>query len=465
MSRQAILGRTTCRCTLSRWSHAVYIHRLALALPVAFALVPEVRAQCSNQAAFQTLDHPGTLGDAVGTSVAISGNLALVGDPALDQPLTDSGGARAYRWNGTSWVWIQTLGAPTPAAGQRLGKVVSVDGDQALVASKPTGAAGHLYAYEWNGTARAFVHEVVPSSGHWEFGRAVDMEGDRAVVAGDDSVFIFRRIAGAWIEEQFIPDPHPAGLLEDFGCAVSLSGDSVLIGAMEWPQEPCEGPPDWCDYYGSAHVFRRTGTTWAHEATFQGLHTNGDVFGIAVGISGDRALVGAAGVNLAFAYWRTGTSWSPSTTIVPPPNSIEFGRLLGIEGNRSAIAAPSSSTLHFYEEVAGAWTFAKTSGGYYCTAQASLSVNGPWVLTGAPLAGYGGEACAYVDAIFVNCGATGSVQSGAVSEPFHTLPSGISAVCSGGRVMVRAGTDCSTSPLTINKPLTLVGYAGSATIR
>ena len=71
-----------------------------------------------------------------------------------------------------------------------------------------------------------------------------------------------------------------------FGFSVSLSGDRALIGAYR--------DDDGGDRTGSAYVFVRSGTTWSQEAKLTASDAQPvDLFGRAVSLSGDRALVGS----------------------------------------------------------------------------------------------------------------------------------------------------------------------------
>ena len=73
------------------------------------------------------------LGDYFGTSVALQGDLLLVGAPREDTPFTDSGAVYAYRRNGTAWQHIATIQASAPAAHEQFGTALALDGDTLLV--------------------------------------------------------------------------------------------------------------------------------------------------------------------------------------------------------------------------------------------------------------------------------------------------------------------------------------------
>jgi hypothetical protein len=75
----------------------------------------------------------GAAGDQFGHAVSISGNVALVGAYLDDDSGTDAGAAYVFRWNGSSWLEEQKLLASDGDANDRFGSSVSISGDVALV--------------------------------------------------------------------------------------------------------------------------------------------------------------------------------------------------------------------------------------------------------------------------------------------------------------------------------------------
>ncbi len=230
--------------------------------------------------------------DGFGAALALSGDVVLVGVPADDDQGFDSGAA---------WVWRRVGG-------------------------------------RW--TAE---QELLPSdgftSGH--FGSAVDLEGDRAVVASPtrDRVYVFERAAGVWTERAILQASDGASG-DDFGASVSLSGDRLLVGA---PRHTDLGALS-----GAAYVFRSVSGTWQEEQEL--LASNGsfnDRFGEAVALDGDRALVGAprAGDDLrgaVYAFERGRTGWSEVQTLFPAEGGAldVFGTAVALDGERALVGAP-----------------------------------------------------------------------------------------------------------------------------
>ncbi len=83
----------------------------------------------------------------LGYSVAVSGDVALVGDTYDDENGSESGAARLYRYDGVEWVEEQKLTASDGAAYNYLGHSVSVAGNKALVGGGYVGLNGAAYVF------------------------------------------------------------------------------------------------------------------------------------------------------------------------------------------------------------------------------------------------------------------------------------------------------------------------------
>src|SRR5438128_1322177 len=87
---------------------------------------------------------------------------------------------------------------------------------------------------------------------------------------------------------------------DDFGFAVAISGDTVVVGAAGEDSNATgvdgDGTNNSASNSGAAYVFVRSGTMWSQQAYLKASNTDaGDDFGFAVAISGDTVVVGAPG--------------------------------------------------------------------------------------------------------------------------------------------------------------------------
>ena len=124
-----------------------------------------------------------------------------------------------------------------------------------------------------------------------------------------------------------------------FGQAVQISGDTAIVGARF---DDDAGPNS-----GSAYVFTRSGTTWTQQAKLTASDAAaGDEFGISVAISGDTAIVGShmdddagSGSGSAYVFVRSGTTWTQQAKLTASDAAAGdfFGHSLSILGDMALI--------------------------------------------------------------------------------------------------------------------------------
>jgi hypothetical protein len=195
-------------------------------------------------------------GDSFGIAVSIDGDLAVVGSPFDDDGAIDAGSAYVFALedNGTPsdksddfWVDVAKLTASDPALGNEFGGSVAIDGDLIVVGSRYDDDAG-----EDSGSAYVFKRVDDPASGEsggrWvqraklspsdaaegdSFGVSVSISGERAVV-------------GAWYDDDAGADSGSAyvfsvgrdcGTLAHFsGFQACFTGDGggMLLGCADF---------------------------------------------------------------------------------------------------------------------------------------------------------------------------------------------------------------------------------------
>lgn len=301
--------------------------------------------------------------DNFGFSVAISGETIVVGAPGDDDTVAgaDAGSAYVFRRTSGSWSEIGKLLAPDPAASDAFGSSVAAFGDTALVGA-PAGDSGvpdsgSAYVFLFDpvaATTPTFQAELDASdaaAGDF-FGAAVSLDGETAVVGayGNDdagaqsgSAYVFVRVDTLWTEQQKLTASDD-NLGDEFGRSVGVSGDTVVVGA---PSDD-----DQNGNAGSAYVFVRYGTLWNEldEVYAQGPGNN-DRFGSSVAVSSDAVLVGApndnGGEGTVFVFARLGVDWPRIMTIAASDrdNGDLFGTSVAISGGSLAVGAPGDDDL------------------------------------------------------------------------------------------------------------------------
>lgn len=136
-------------------------------------------------------------------------------------------------------------------------------------------------------------------AGNDQFGRAVSLDGNSVVVGAwfdDDratnagAAYVFEFDGADWIEEAKLvaSDPHAD---DDFGASVTIDGDWIVVGATG-NDDACDNDPG-CNS-GSAYVFRREPSVWVQAALINASNAApGDRLGWSVSASDGRAVIGA----------------------------------------------------------------------------------------------------------------------------------------------------------------------------
>jgi len=204
----------------------------------------------------------GTNGDQFGKSVSISGNAVLVGAWLYNGPSgSNTGSAYVYRYDGSNWIQESQLFHPIPtSSSDQFGTSVSLSGDVAIVGSKSN--IGDATIFRWNGiawTLETHLPSPPPSSGYTSTSSlSVDVSGDVAVVGGWNQIqptggsagvaYLYRRTGTIWIQERALL-PQDQSLNDYHGASVGVSGGIAIVGA------PSHSHPSLPLFTGSAYLF------------------------------------------------------------------------------------------------------------------------------------------------------------------------------------------------------------------
>ncbi|NOG55228.1 MAG: hypothetical protein HND57_13045 [Planctomycetes bacterium] len=127
---------------------------------------------------------------------------------------------------------------------------------------------------------------------------------------------------------------------DNFGCAVSISGDLLVVGASN-ADAPYED-------HGCAYVYRRTGEGWIQEAMLDRATIQEQEYALSVSVSDRWALVGAPERNTmvpdsggACAFYWEGNEWSLRQVLHAEEDKAHrrFGHPISMYGTQAAIGA------------------------------------------------------------------------------------------------------------------------------
>jgi hypothetical protein len=349
-------------------------------------------------------------GDLFGSSVALAGDTVLISARNRDG---DDGGIYVFSRSGGSWTEQAIISNPDrETAGLRFGTPVAFDGvtvlagaDFAIVGGRPLGAA---YTYELvgdNWTQQDRLTRTIVSAAEDHFGTAVAVHNGTTVIGvpqandqGEDSgsAYVFVGARDVWTQQAKLL-PNDGALLADFGRAVSVDEDTAVIGA---PLATDSGIDS-----GAAYVFVRDGDSWAQQAKLLATdRVSGDLFGAAVVVDDDTALIGAEGhdasgdaAGAVYIFVRTGEVWTQQAKLLALDGSAGdlFGFSVDLDGDSAIVGAlfddalgVNAGSAYVFERSGGIWLQAAkllaSDGSANNQFGKTVAIDGETVLVGAP---------------------------------------------------------------------------------
>ena len=269
-----------------------------------------------------------------GQSVALQGDFALVGASMRSgSTIAGTGAVYAFERGPSGWVQKQKVTGSGTASGDAFGAAVALDATatRAVVGATSAFNTGKIFIFQKPSSSWVAAGPFTTPGGVLQagFGSSVDVSGDRVAASAptynspataQGRVFVYvRSSSGVWsLEAQLMGSDSAAG--DQFGSAVALEGDRLLVGARR-----DDLSPSLVDA-GSAYVFQRSAGVWSQAAkavAFDGA-AGDELGGMDVALSGGCALVGAwksafgaaADAGSAVMFEGSGSSWSQSARFV-----------------------------------------------------------------------------------------------------------------------------------------------------
>ncbi len=299
----------------------------------------------------------GALEDQFGRSVALKGDIAVIGAPRDDDDGEDSGSAYVFAFGEGAWTQKKKLTASDGAADAEFGTSVAVDlaggfatdGDIVMIGAPRDDAAGDksgsVYVFIFGEGDWVEQPKLTASDGATgdRFGQSVAVDGNTAVIGAprDDDVgqnsgsaYVLTLAEGQWTEQKLIAGDGAAD--DEFGVSVAVDGNTVLIGAELGDGNAAKS--------GSAYVFAQE-EDWAQQAKLSASDgATEDFFGASAALDGDTAVIGAPFVGdgngnvedagAAYVFIRDGMStWTEQFKLIAS-DSAEFDSL----GDTGAVA-------------------------------------------------------------------------------------------------------------------------------
>ncbi|MCH8879726.1 MAG: FG-GAP repeat protein [Planctomycetes bacterium] len=330
-------------------------HFLPLLATAAFVLSPAAYADLGDQL-FKLLPDDGAPSDEFGWSVAISGEVAIVGahlDDAACPSDPECNSGSAYLFDVATGQQLHKLVADDADAWDEAGKSVSISGNVALVGARFDDDACPENPFCDSGSAYLFdvltgqqLHKLIADDAVQGdvFGASVGISGGLGIVGapGDDdagtssgAVYVFDVATGQQLRKLTADD---AEMGDRFGTEVAISGNIAIIGVSS--------DDDAGSASGSAYLFDVTTGQQLHKLTADDADA-GDRFGDAVAIHENTAIVGAwrdadFGLESGSVYVFDVTTGEQLHKLTASDASAfaKFGRSVSISGGIAIVGAP-----------------------------------------------------------------------------------------------------------------------------
>jgi uncharacterized repeat protein (TIGR02543 family) len=292
--------------------------------------------------------------DNFGYSVAVSGDTVVIGafgesssatevnGNQADKSAESSGAAYVFVRNGATWTQQAYLKASNAEAGDNFGHSVSISGDLIVIGAPNEDSI----AFGINGQQ---ADNSSPSSG---------------------AAYVFARDGTSWSQQAYLK-PSNTGAYDTFGYSVAISGETIVVGAYSEDSDATsingQQDNDYVNDSGAAYIFTRNESTWSQQAYVKPSNNgNNDLFGYAVAISGETAIIGAfgedsgaTGVNgnqannsiadsgAAYVFIRDGENWIQQAYLKASNtgSSDYFGISVSISGDTILVGAYGEDSI------------------------------------------------------------------------------------------------------------------------
>jgi len=267
--------------------------------------------------------------DQFGNTVALSGDTLAVaayvedGDGSSESNNSASNSGAVYVFTRTSGVWSQQayLKAFNIGANDLFGISLTLSGDTLAVGA-------------------------TSEDGNYSGVNAGDGTDNSAGNSG--AVYVFTRTGTTWSQQAYIKGSNTQSS-DSFGRSVSLSGDTLAVGAMEFVSS---------NGFGAVYVFTRTASVWSQQAYLKASNADfNDLFGDSVALDGDTLAVGAPEEDgdgsisenesgAVYVFTRSGVDWSQQAYLKAsnPDRDDKFGTTLALSANTLVVGVPDEDS-------------------------------------------------------------------------------------------------------------------------
>lgn len=318
----------------------------------------------------------GAASDRFGWAVALAGDTAVVGATNAHTAAGNTRGAvHVFAHSGAAWVHQQLLAADDGGFLDAFGYSIALDGNTIAVGARDayvggTPYQGAVYIFTRSGATWSQQQKLTASDGqaHDNFGDAVALDGDTLLigssidVARPGAVYVFTRSGTTWSQQQKLTaSDSRAG--NWFGRAIALEGNTALIGAV------------YSDHLfrGGAYLFTYDAGVWSQQQKLMPSDSAAsDVFGRSVALSGETAVIGASDAQVggneeqgaAYVFTRSGATWSEQQKLTGSDGAAydRFGGAVALDGQMIIVGAEQRAIWGNHTDQGAAYLFSYSEG-------------------------------------------------------------------------------------------------------
>lgn len=340
--------------------------------------------------------------DQFGFSVAINGNLVVVGAPQEDHDavggneLLSAGAAYVFskdQGSANNWGQVKKLVASNRSAGNRFGRSVAILNSDIVIG----GESAYIFKKDQGGTSNWGQFAILtPSGGEIGFGNAVAIASNTIVIgsasAGTGAAYVYGKDQGGTDNWGLVKklEASDKTIGDNFGSAVSISSNYIVVSAhME--DDDANGTNSLSNA-GSAYMFSKDqggSNNWGQiKKIVSSDRAEEDYFGWTAVLNGTTVFVAAvqedenenglatmslAGSAYSFSKDQGGTdNWGQTQKLVSTelPVNAQFGYSVSIDGDYAVVGTKlelrgisstespmiNAGAAYVYKKINGVWT-------------------------------------------------------------------------------------------------------------
>jgi hypothetical protein len=300
-------------------------------------------------------------GDEFGYSVSISGDTLVVGAHHEDSSANDGEANNSAENSGAAYVFTRSDGLWSQQAYLK---------------------ASNAEANDYFGHSVSISGETLAVGAYGEESSASGGEADNSA-SGAGAAYVFTYSGGAWSQQAYLKASN-AEVNDLFGYSVSISSDTLVVGAhYEDSSADGDEANNSAENSGAAYVFTRSDGVWSQQAYLKSSNAEEkDQFGFSVSISGDTLVIGAYGedsssnggevdnsaanAGAAYVFTRSDGAWNQQTYLKTSNTEdyIHFGRSVAISGETLAIGSQGIPTTEGFlvRQIGATYVFTRSGG-------------------------------------------------------------------------------------------------------